>query len=433
MLSSQARRPPSDATAVAPVTEGGGMSIHRFASSAVAALALCAGTDAFAQTNETRASAYRWMLDPEFLQPDPSDPLGRHSSMATYMDISTGNVYVFSVDPATGAFIPDSGQGTLILANADPVGSLGGADVNGPEWSCGTQGCSTVFTRFIGGTSMATAFIGVGVQGVGNRWSISTLAQPRNGPFGSSDPSNCARISYQDPQGYHYWRCLNNPASEEMFPGLGPSGVTPAVRFVDGPENAAAYPVPVNGVDQVFRYDLDTKAFTQLTFDPTVKSQPWMFHAPEYGNALVLLATASKTELDLFVPQPGADPPYVKTVALAAPAGYQFFSTEPMVYGGNSYALMQLVNQATNIPEGIWLADLNAAHPALVRLTAPQAPTIAEADPEYFLTAHGPIAYYSRFDSTRCVNTPSPWFCPQGLLGLWRVDINLPLPGAAPH
>jgi hypothetical protein len=394
------------------------------------ALALLLGSAASAQTHEVKASQYRWMLDPEFLQPDPSDTLGRHSSMGTYMDISTGNVYVFSVDPATGAFVPDNGQGTLIMSSADPVGSLGGVDVNGPEWACGTQGCSTVFTRFIGGSSMANAYIGVGVEGIGGRWSTNTLAQPRNGPFGSEDPSHCSRISYQDPQGYHYWRCLNDPSSEEMFPGLGPSGVMPAVRFVDGPEYAAVYPVSVNGVDQVFRYDLDTKAFTQLTFDAAVKSQPWMFHAPEYGGALVLLTTSNKTELDLYVPQSGASPQYVKTVALNAPAGYQFFSTEPMVYNGNSYALMQLVNQSTNIPEGIWLADLNAAHPTLKRLTAPQAPTIAEADPEYFLTSNGPIAYYSRFDATRCVNTPSPWFCPQGLLGLWRVNIDLPASNA---
>lgn len=381
----------------------------------LAALALLCALlpGAHAQT-ETLASQYRWILDPEF---------NLDRNLMTWVDPTTGNIWVNAVDPATGAFVPDNGQGTLIEAGAAPVGGLG-FTLNGPEWALGSPSDYVVYTRSPAGTQETpqTAVIGVAWQDSTGTWTRKSLSTPqRNGPFGSLSRASQAKISYQDAAGTHYWRTIADAASETPFPGLTAVGLTPAVRFVPG-ENMVVYPVPdAGGTPQVMFYDLDTAQYTQLTVDAGAKDQPWMWRAPDYGNALVVVTTIDKSTLALYAP--ATDGSYQQAMKVAAPLNGTYFSTEPFTYQGASYALVQVSEAGKTYPGSIWLVGLNPIAPFLRRLT-PSEPDHARADPEIFFTSAGPIVFFSRLDQTK----GDQWLCMACLEGEYRVDTGLPAP-----
>jgi hypothetical protein len=384
----------------------------------IAVLGWCASAAAQFVPAEVPATANRRILDPEF---------NRLKGLFTWVDIFDGSIWMGRVDPATGAFLPDDGKHALIEKRAVPIGGMG-FTFNGPEWVLGAQGDAVVYTRYSKGKppTPSNAQIAVLQQDQGANWVVRTLAsgRPLNAPFGSdwvADPK--PRISYNDVQGYHYWRELNDPATEEMLPGLVP-GLKPAVRHVKGPdEHALVYPVPVDGVPQVHRYSVDTKVFEQLTFDAGAKEQPWMWHAPDFGNQLVLLATVDQTRLVLYrqtlAPQGGVR--WTPAHTVIAPLAGRIFSTEPFVYGGKSYAVMMII--VGEYPTSIWLVDFNTAQPILRRLT-PEQPDRARADPEVFFTdSKGPIVFFSRFDPTK----GPQWLCVPCAEGLYRAETGIPL------
>lgn len=265
----------------------------------------------------------------------------------------------------------------------------------------------------------ANAELGAAFQKANGDWAVGTVApgQRRNSPFGSEWPNDPApRITYNDAQGKHYWREVDNPATEELLPGLG-QGLTPAARHVRGDgERAVVYPVDVGGVPQVHRYSLDTKVYEQLTFDAGKKEQPWMWHAPDFGNNLVLMTTVAESILALY--QQGADSQWSQVRTIHAPLGGRFYSTEPFVYGGKSYALMMVI--VGKYPTSIWLADFDLGNPVLRRLT-PERPDRARADPEVFFTDSGPIVFFSRFNPTK-----GPyWLCVPCAEGLYRAETGI--------
>ena len=107
----------------------------------------------------------------------------------------------------------------------------------------------------------------------------------RNGPYASKDEDDAhPRISYAAANGTRMWREIDDPSTEEAIP-LAQNGQR-SVRWVEG-ERALIYVAPVNGLNQVHRYDVDSKQLTQLTFDDgakDLKSVPWMWRAPEFGG-----------------------------------------------------------------------------------------------------------------------------------------------------
>lgn len=390
---------------------------------AAATCALAPWATAVAQPVETPATTNKRILDPEF---------NRLKGLFTWVDMMDGSIWLGRID-TKGRFVPESGKHALVEKAAVPIGGLG-FTYNGPEWVLGAQGDSVVYTRYRKGKppTPENAQIAVLGQDTTGAWVVRTLSggRPLNAPFGSdwvSDPK--PRISYNDVQGYHYWRELNDAGTEEMIPGLVP-GLKPAVRHVKGPdERSLVYPVPVNGVPQAHRYNVDTKVFEQLTFDDGAKEQPWMWHAPDFGNQLVLMTTVGETRLVLYrqslAPEGGIR--WTPAHTVDAPLGGKIFSTEPFVYGGKSYAVMMIIVGA--YPTSIWLANFDAAAPVLRRLT-PELPDRARADPEVFFTDDkGPVVFFSRFDPTK----GTQWLCIPCAEGLYRAETGIPLaPPAAP-
>jgi hypothetical protein len=138
---------------------------------------------------------------------------------------------------------------------------------------------------------------------VTGHWVTSVLTDlPRFSPWPSSDPGDPApRISYIDPQNNHYWREIDNPASETMVPQV-PKNQNFPMRFVRG-ARATVFVAPVGASYEVFRYWLDTQSVEQLTFDRGRKNIQglFMWQAPEFDNDYVFSILANNnTELRVY-------------------------------------------------------------------------------------------------------------------------------------
>lgn len=373
-----------------------------------------------AEPEEVRATSNLRLLDPEF---------NMDKGLFTWVDIVDGSIWVSGIDRATGAFIPETGEGQRIERRAAPAFNGLGFTLNGPEWVLGAEGDTIVYTRTdkTDPANPALAQLGASFQNATGRWVVRTIGpdQALNAPFGSDDPADLApSITYNDAQGNHYWRSLSDPATETLLPGLAGTGLLPAVRHVrDSVRKAVVYPLSVGGVPQVHWYDTQTRVFEQLTFDEGPKEQPWIWRAPDFGNALVMLTTVDKSTLGFYVKvrdRASEGSTWERRLSIPAPLeGGRFFSTEPFVYGGVSYVVMMII--VGNYPTSIWLANFDESAPMLRRLT-PELPDRARADPEIFFTDNGPIVFYSRFDQTK----GAYWLCFRCTEGLFRVETGIP-------
>lgn len=366
------------------------------------------------------------MLDPEF---------NTKAKQLTWVDVANGDIWVASYDFATGNFIPADGRGVLIEAAVSVGGPYPGLGftVNGPEWSLGTPTDYVVYTRTNadGDPTPQNALVGVAYRNSDGSWTRKSLSTPKlNGPYGSTNLSSSAKISYQNSRGTHYVRSIADPSSEVMLPGTAGVGLTPVARFADT-ENVVAYQVEYDGVMQSVAYNLDTNQFAQLTFDAAPKDQSWLFSAPEFGGALGLATIVGQSAITVYAPVVDASgaTTYQAYWTVTAPEGGQWYSLEPFTYQGHSYMLAQFIPAGSPHPTSIWLAGIDPANPVLRQLTPNSHAKWARGDAEFVPISTGVMVVYSKFDTTKCPRrSPSPWVCKQGLAGSFRADTGLPPP-----
>ena len=340
--------------------------------------------------SEELVSDQQDLLDPEYSQT---------RNMITWVDDS-GKLWIADVDPKTGIFVPADGKGTLVDPDAMSTKDfrvLG----NGPEWISTVYGDQIVYTKFFVGKPhvRATAQIALAQQVQGGAWEYGFLfppGTPRAVPYSSHDPRDPEpRISYVDPSGNHYWRNLYDPASERRVENYPPNQYFLSMRFVEG-ERAGTYPRVVDGVSQVFYYDLDTGIDTQITFDSGDKdlaSRAWVWHAPEFGGDKVMMTIADNIELRIYREHPGQQA-WDLLRAIRTPNDGALNSPEYFVYGNASYVFfVGSVPPATYL-SAVFLTNIDPADPQLVQLT-PNSPDKARTDPEVFFTAEGPYIYYN--------------------------------------
>ena len=361
----------------------------------LAGLAMAASFTAAAQTipGEWLVTDQRDLLDCEFSQA---------RNKITWVD-RTGGLWIADVDPATGMFVPANGKGTLIdpeaMATAD-IRILG----NGPEWVSTASGDQIAYTKFLAGQpkTRPNARLAMAQQVRDGTWRYDFLAPAkrlRAVPYASNDPRDPSpRISYVDPGGYHYWRNLYEPASERRVEQYPQSQLQYyyAMRFVQG-ERAATYPAVVDGVSQIFRYDLDSGATAQLTFDAGQKdlnSRAWIWHAPEFDGARVMVTVADDTELRIYREAEGPEG-WELIRSVRTPLNGVVNSPEYFTHDGASYVFFVANVPPAPFPSQVFLTNIDPADPLLVQLT-PDAPKRMRTDPEVFIAADGPYIYFNR-------------------------------------
>ena len=340
---------------------------------------------------ETLVTQQRDLIDPEF----------SHARNKIAWADRDGGLWIADVDPATGLFVPANGKGVLV----DPA-AMAASDIrilgNGPEWISTATGDQIVYTKFLASVpkTRTNARLALAQQVRDGSWRYDFLAPanlPRAVPYASRDwrdPS--PRISYVGPGGNHYWRNLYDPSSEQRVEGYPMSQYYYALRFADG-MRGASFPAPVDGVSQVFYHDLDSGIDTQLTFDAGQKdlaSRAWIWYAPEFGGAKVMMTVADNTELRIYREDPGQQE-WMLVRSIRMPQDGTINSPEYFTYNGASYVFFVGSVPPATFPSQLFLANIDPADPLLLQLT-PDSPLRMRTDPEVFIADDGPWIYFNR-------------------------------------
>lgn len=373
-----------------------------------------------ALADDLRISSQSDLIDPEFNQ---------ERGQIVWVD-RDGNLWVANLNRTTGALEPKDGKGQLVDPGAITLGELLSFTFNGPEWLPSADGIHIVYTKYLPNRprTAANARLALAKQNADGTWSTRILqaTKPRSAPYASNDPGDPSpRITYVDPAFNHYWMNVGDPASEELIPGV-PVGPR-SVRFAAG-ERAVVYTAPVDGVSQVFRYDLDDKVLEQLTFDDGDKdldTVPWMWTAPEFNGNPVLMTVVNRNEMRFYrqLPTVGGGIEWTFFARRMFPEGSSVWSPEPFVYQGQSYVFSGLIVPPYDFSSEIWLVNLSKTEPFMRRLND-NTLVKGRMDPEAFVTDRGAFIYYNRFDSTKVPGQP---FCPTCSEGVYRVNTKLPV------
>jgi hypothetical protein len=336
-----------------------------------------------------------------------------------------GALWIGNVDPVTGDFSPSDGKGILVdpdtMRYEDAIKTK-----NGPEWIMTSQGDLIVYTKYAGRHTDGNSRIGFAQQAPNGTWSGGFLGPDlaRKAPYGSATEGDPApRITYVDNQQVHYWRELWRPETEQVISDFPPSNYP--VRHVRG-ARAVAYPVTVNGVDQVFYRDFDTNVSQQLTFDSGNKYEVWMWRAPEFGNELIFMTLVDDVELRVYrlLSINGAPPQWTPIYDQFAPSGNKIFSPEPFIYNGRSYIFMAMSVRPNKFRSEIWISNIDAATPLFKRISD-NTVLRTRTDPEVFITTKGPLIYYNRLVPDDGSGRPRACRHPECSDGIYRADPGL--------
>jgi hypothetical protein len=348
--------------------------------------------------NETLVTRQTDLIDSEYSQ---------SRAAITWVD-RNGNLWLAAVDRNTGMFHPANGKGVLI----DPE-AMGTSDLvligNGPEWISMVNRDQIVYTKFLPGQphSKQNARLAIAMQDSNGFWSAHVLSPElkRNAPYASSNPGDTqATISYADPFGNHYWRDVNNAASETLVSAYPAS--ERSMRFVRG-ARALVFSAPVDGLLQVFRYWLDTQLTEQLTFDDGNKdlsSVPWMWAADEYGGDLILETIVDRTELRIYrlmdpTPNTRGQTPWSVVYRASSPEHGQLSSPEPFSYKGKSYVFFTATVPPESYQSQVFFTNIEQSEPLVRMVTPDTGDATARMDPEIFVSNRGPLLYFNRYNT----------------------------------
>ena len=320
-------------------------------------------------------------------------------------------------------FEPITGKGMLVAT--DVVAKANMFKWNGPEWLGTTYGDQIVYTYFIPGLKRAApnARMAIAAPDSNGVWVSRTISpdMPRMSHVTSRDAGDTQpRLRYLDPDLYQYWRDADNPATEEWLWFIPPSNR--AWRFASGARALMFSQPAADGRWQVFSYQLDSKVIKQMTFDDgqkdNVRTVPWMWRAPEFGNNFIIATVADETELRIYR-KIGTE--WTAVHRARVPAGRTLGSPEWFVYNNRSYVLMSGFVNGNGYPTEIWVSSIDPARPLLRKVTV-DAPARVRNDPEVFITDLGPRIYYNRYDPS--VNPDNP-LCNECSEGVYMADPGL--------
>jgi hypothetical protein len=341
------------------------------------------------------------------------------------------NMWLAYVDPATGDFIPEDGQGIRV----DRRGAFATDFGNGPEWMFSTAGSQIVYTKYFPRRRMNTftASVAIATQLEDGSWDAGIVqgGVKKQSPSGTLDLDDPApRINYQDfAKRNVYWRVADDPDSEQLMPIANQTGGG-SRRWVPGTRkvifSGSAEPDDEGVVyQQVFIYDTDTEEFEQLTFDPLTKWGAFMWQAPEYDGEYLFFTVSDRTSLAIYRKLTNADgePEWTVINEVEMPAALPYiWSPEPFIHRGRSYIFFQLSSDPIvtdmSVPTQIAMTGIDPNTPSFRMLTNDSSTRRVRMDPEHYITEQGPFIYYNRY-------IPKTETRPVINDGVWRVDTEL--------
>jgi Ca2+-binding RTX toxin-like protein len=335
--------------------------------------------------NEENITPGQEVSDPEYNQ------LG---SQVAWQDLNGANLWVAPVDPLTGEILLNQKQ--LLDTGLAPIPELfgGTGSGNGPEWIYTENGQEILYTKATGSSQSSWELYSA--RWNGTAWETGLLVGGGNGlgPIGTLDPGDPnPRIIYGQTNGTTgglYWRNLNDSTG-----GLISSKATSPARWVNDESDALVFTEEVNGVNQVFYFDINTETKTQITFSNIKKKDTWMFEAPEYNNELVMFATETVTgKPDVIGIYTQVNGVWTKVNELRPPSQFSNIrSAEPVVYNGLSYITFVAENSQGG-PSEIWIAGIDPTGEPFYRQVSDPSVTMQRNDPETFISDEGLVVTY---------------------------------------
>ena len=327
------------------------------------------------------------LIDPEF------DSLGNR---ITWQDTNGSHLWVAPIDPETGDLLLEEKVllDTGLAPNNFPVNGVD-ATGNGPEWVSTSDGAEIVYTKLIDGDY----YLGH-AWWTGNEWETEILPDSPGGhaPVATLNPEDeNPLIRYfvgttTESRQFVVWQELNNSEQKGLVPGTS-EGAAQSSRWVEGEESLISI-ATVDGVKQVFKYDVRTDNLTQLTFSPTSKETSFMWHAPEFNNEHVFIASARDTSVS--APQVeiyrniNGEWTQINTILMPSELG-SIRSPEPFVYNGRSYISLVAKNDQEGTSD-IWMFGINPDFEFSRQLNDP---SVIGIEPEFFRTEAGAFIYYN--------------------------------------
>lgn len=346
--------------------------------------------------DEENVAAGAGVTDPEFDQ---------DTSQVCWQD-KAGRLWVAPVDPVTGDIqLEDK---VLLDVGLAPIADQGDAATgNGPEWIVSETGSDILYTKAI--SEDPSTWEVWSASRNGTEWETQFLVTggSPNGSTAAGDPDPKFIFRQADDQGKFDLLWYDYDTGDT---GLVTSERTKGARWVNDESDQLVFAQEVDGIRQVFLYDVDLDSTTQLTFGGTDKSKPWIWEAPERDGGLVLMTLEdgqSPQTLGIYVESGGT---WTKALELRPPTGRELiYSPEPFVYDGRSGISFVAKDELSVQAESeVWLAGLGPSGPVYRQVSEPT--TLARNDPETFATEEGLVVYYNVQSVRLFDNTPPSLF-----------------------
>jgi hypothetical protein len=398
---------------------------------------------------------------------------GMTNSQVNWTD-RNNNLWVSGINHATGAWVPLSGQETLV-DTAAPTSFFWQDWGNGPEWAFSTPVAGQnpisqlVYTGYAANEQATWEYAGAAMATLtaASTWSTTFLPKDyypvlfnTNLPLASQCPS--------DPVAYAVFENLATPTVMYTEPvsttASGPTATpfgyyangigerfVPCANDSNNPAEGTRWltfqgdvTIGTNTLQQVFWYDMDTQAVQQLTFDPTTKQRAVLFKAPDFPNAsgnaqYVLMTLAADMEIQIYL-QNGSYPngaplmQLVNTIYSPDPVEPYMFDPKAFIHCSAvhpqcaTYVVMGLSEvansqQTETQPNGLGVTSINPSTPMFeVLATAESSPPTQRLDPKFFITSeYGPMVYYAKMNALTATQ-------PYSELGIYYINMQLGAP-----
>ncbi|GEM_PF-1689237 len=352
----------------------------------------------------------------EIIVSDPAKPLpdpefDQLNYQVTWQD-KEENLWVAPIDRQTGDLLLDQAQ--QLATNLAPIPSYRQrtGTGNGPEWIYDGNSAQILYTQFVDHDNDSIIdpdewYIGRS-QLINGNWESELLSEMisfpegNNGltPIGSLDQNNNSRLLYllptpQSGTNILAWRDLNLDQGAIISDQVASMG-----RWVNNESSQVVYGETIDGIDQVFLYDVATNTNTQLTFSSTFKDTPFMWLAPEFNGELSLMTVErSEGELTSIGIYTNIEGQWTQINTLRPPSDLtNIRSAEPFVFEDKSYISFLTENDKGENSE-IWIAGVDPAQEFYRQVNDPNI-TMVRNDPESFITDQGVVIYYTERGSS---------------------------------
>jgi hypothetical protein len=341
---------------------------------------------------------------------------------------ASGELWLATVDKATGSLLPADGRGQLLDAETASVMDFG----YGAEWAYSTKGAQIVYTKYAHGAkkSAKTASSAVATEAADGSWSTAfiTGADKTHSPVGTANTDEkFIYVNYQGTTGKSfYWQLLNGIDST---PHLVPNSETAdnSRQWILGTHSilytaAAAMPDGTT-TQQVYQFNADDNTVKQLTFDRGSKFGGVMWKDPALKEKVFFTMVDRKT-LNVYRKASSGAWTISKTITMPAKLPY-VWGAQVLIYKGASYLTMQVSSSAaTNdmtVPTHLAISGIDPEKSDFRMLTNDSSAKRVRITPQVFVTNAGPQIYYSRLK-------PASGATAAQSEGMWRVDTGLGAP-----